>query len=79
MLINFEQWRCDWSTVSNPGGPCNWCASFDGRIFWEGEGPQPPLHPNCRCRRVFHHSILVADNWDKKEHWERRERKEEGE
>ena len=24
------------------------CSALDGRVFKMGEGPQPPLHPNCR-------------------------------
>jgi hypothetical protein len=28
-------------------------------LFPQGQGPQPPLHRNCRCRRRFHHQNLV--------------------
>ena len=28
------------------------CASLDGKYFMLGEGPQPPLHPNCRSVRI---------------------------
>ena len=28
------------------------CASNDGEVFTDGEGPRPPLHFNCRSRRV---------------------------
>ena len=28
------------------------CASNDGEVFSAGEGPRPPLHYNCRSRRV---------------------------
>lgn len=28
------------------------CASLDGQKFSEGEGPVPPMHPNCRSLRV---------------------------
>lgn len=31
---------------------CPRCALLDGRKFKEGEGPRPPLHPNCRCVMV---------------------------
>lgn len=29
------------------------CGSLDGKLFPVGEGPQPPLHYNCRSARVF--------------------------
>lgn len=30
------------------------CGSLDGKLFPVGEGPQPPLHYNCRSARVFY-------------------------
>ena len=30
---------------------CPVCAPYAGRAWPEGEGPQPPLHPHCRCER----------------------------
>lgn len=32
---------------------CPVCASYAGHAWPGGEGPQPPLHPRCRCRRRF--------------------------
>jgi hypothetical protein len=31
---------------------CPECAPLDGTLWRDGEGPEPPLHPNCRCVRV---------------------------
>lgn len=55
-LVDYEVWRCEWSTVLNPRGPCERCQALDGKVFEVGVGPQVPLHPYCKCRRVFHHS-----------------------
>jgi len=30
---------------------CAVCKGLDGLIFTEGSGPQPPIHPRCRCTR----------------------------
>ncbi|HEV2529175.1 MAG TPA: hypothetical protein VGT61_12080 [Thermomicrobiales bacterium] len=43
-----------WETIPD-GRACPECGPYDGTRWDEGEGPQPPLHPNCRCRRVPHH------------------------
>ena len=32
---------------------CENCAPFDDQIFRSNMGPQPPLHPHCRCKREF--------------------------
>jgi len=32
---------------------CPECAPFDGLAWPEGDGPVPPLHPSCRCARVY--------------------------
>jgi len=32
---------------------CPVCSPFAGRIWPLGEGPQPPLHPGCRCERRY--------------------------
>ena len=42
-------------TVRADGRACLECGPYDGSLWDEGEGPQPPLHPNCRCRRLTHH------------------------
>lgn len=43
-------------TVRADGRACPECGPYDGSLWDEGEGPQPPLHPNCRCRRLPHHT-----------------------
>ena len=32
---------------------CERCRQLDGKLYLSGTGPEPPLHPRCRCRRVF--------------------------
>lgn len=34
------------------------CKGLDGRVFKVGEGPRPPIHPNCRSRTV---AVLKGD------------------
>lgn len=48
--FEFEQWI----TVMDEG-TCKVCAYLDGSILPAGSGPQPPIHPKCRCKRVHHH------------------------
>ena len=43
-------------TVRADGRACPECGPYDDSLWDEGEGPQPPLHPNCRCRRLPHHT-----------------------
>ena len=44
-VIWFEIWLAQ-------EGACPVCAPLDGSVFRAGEGPEPPLHRHCRCRRV---------------------------
>ncbi|MDQ3044819.1 MAG: phage head morphogenesis protein [Chloroflexota bacterium] len=32
---------------------CPECGPLDGLSWEEGAGPEPPLHINCRCERVY--------------------------
>lgn len=32
---------------------CPVCGPYTGRSWPAGEGPNPPLHPNCRCQRTY--------------------------
>lgn len=50
-----------WTLLANPipresshagGPPCDECAPLGGTVWPAGQGPQPPLHPNCRCWRI---------------------------
>jgi hypothetical protein len=41
-----------WETASDER-TCPECAPLHGRTWRAGEGPTPPLHVNCRCRRTF--------------------------
>lgn len=36
---------------------CGGCRFLAGRVFFAGNGPQPPLHWGCRCRR---HRVVTA-------------------
>jgi hypothetical protein len=40
-----------WHTSDGPS-TCARCRALDGTRWPAGVGPVPPLHPNCRCRRV---------------------------
>lgn len=42
-----EQWVTVWDQVT-----CERCEGLHGAWMLQGEGPVPPLHPHCRCRRV---------------------------
>lgn len=45
--VRFERWE-----TGTDERVCPECAPLGGRVFEEGEGPVPPLHVNCRCRRA---------------------------
>ncbi len=46
-VIRYEVW-----TAVLDSGVCFACASEDGQRYKTTEGPQPPLHPHCRCVRL---------------------------
>lgn len=50
MTITYEQWI----TVPTPDS-CQPCLDLHHTIWQKGQGPQPPKHEHCHCRRVFHH------------------------
>jgi hypothetical protein len=54
MLEIWEQWVTQFTEFT-----CEVCASLDGVLFRQYEGPHPPLHPRCRCRRRFHHQVWI--------------------
>jgi hypothetical protein len=39
---------------------CPECAPYDQEVYPEGEGPYPPIHPNCRCTREYSYSEWVS-------------------
>lgn len=41
-----------WETASDEN-VCPICGPYSGRVWQKDDGPQPPLHPNCRCQRVY--------------------------
>lgn len=41
-----------WQTASDER-VCPVCGPYAGRAWPADEGPAPPLHPHCRCRRVY--------------------------
>jgi len=32
---------------------CSICEPFHGEIYRTGDGPEPPLHNNCRCWKIY--------------------------
>jgi hypothetical protein len=50
-IIEAQVWT-RWETASDEK-VCPICGPYAGRVWRADDGPQPPLHPNCRCQRVF--------------------------
>lgn len=50
-IVEAQVWT-RWETASDEK-VCPVCGPYAGRVWRAAEGPQPPLHPNCRCQRVF--------------------------
>ena len=50
-VLDAQVWT-RWETASDEK-VCPVCGPYAGRVWRAGEGPEPPLHPNCRCQRVF--------------------------
>jgi hypothetical protein len=50
-LLQAQVWT-RWETASDEK-VCPVCGPYAGRVWRAGEGPQPPLHPHCRCQRAF--------------------------
>jgi hypothetical protein len=44
-MAQYERWETQ-------GGGCVICKDYQGRVYTKGQGPHPPLHPNCKCKRV---------------------------
>lgn len=50
-ILEAQVWT-RWETASDEK-VCPVCGPYAGRVWRADDGPQPPLHPNCRCQRVF--------------------------
>lgn len=50
-ILEAETWT-RWETASDET-VCPICGPYSGRVWRANDGPQPPLHPNCRCQRVY--------------------------
>jgi hypothetical protein len=55
-VVVWEQWE-----TNIEASTCDECAGLNGQLFRQGEGPQPPLHPNCHCYRRYHHTEIVDE------------------
>lgn len=63
--IRIERW-----VTAGDERTCPECAPLHGHTWREGAGPIPPLHVNCRCRRVF-----AFTEWQRREVQEWRQRR----
>lgn len=48
-----------WQTASDEK-VCPVCGPYAGHVWKADDGPQPPLHPNCRCQRVHAFTTWIA-------------------
>jgi hypothetical protein len=55
---------------------CPRCQKHKGKQYRKGEGPQPPLHPDCRCRREFLKRVWRSNEQERKRREKRKKRKE---
>jgi len=62
--IRIERWE-----TAGDERTCPECAPLHGATWRTGEGPHPPVHVNCRCRRVH-----ARTEWRRREvaEWRRR-------
>ena len=49
--LEAEVWT-RWETASDEK-VCPICGPYAGHVWKKDDGPQPPLHPNCRCQRTY--------------------------
>lgn len=50
---------------------CPACGQLNGQVWQQGQGYHPPVHDNCRCARVYHHTEFRAryiERW-REEHY----------
>lgn len=65
--IRFEQWR-----TQDDERTCPTCGQLDGQVWQEGDGFSPPVHDNCRCERVYHHTEFnkrITYEWQERRRW----------
>lgn len=63
--IRFESWQ-----TQDDERTCPICGQLDGIVWAAGEGFTPPVHDNCRCQRVYHHtefSVRYIESWQRRE------------
>lgn len=59
--VRYESWQTQVDERT-----CPICGQLDGEVWPEGEGFTPPIHDNCRCQRVYHHTELrrrLIEQW----------------
>ncbi len=49
--VRYESWQ-----TQSDERTCPVCGALDGQVWREDEGFMPPVHDNCRCQRVYHHT-----------------------
>ena len=49
--VRYEKWH-----TQEDERTCPTCGQLDGQVWQEGEGFSPPVHDNCRCERLYHHT-----------------------
>ena len=55
-VIVWERW---WTADTEH--TCARCRALNGRLLRRGEGPVPPLHPNCHCQRRHERIEIVRE------------------
>lgn len=56
-----------WVAGASIRGTCPECSPLVGGVWEDGFGPYPPVHPNCVCRRAYHHTewrVRPATAWE---------------
>lgn len=56
--LEAEVWT-RWETASDEK-VCPICGPYAGRVWRAADGPHPPLHPNCRCQRVYAYTTWTS-------------------
>lgn len=59
--VRYEEWHTQADERT-----CPICGRLHGEIWREGEGFVPPVHDNCRCQRIYHHTEFrkrLTEQW----------------